>query len=357
MQAEILGFVGFTQQEKDVLAPREAATITEYLRALLAGASSDIAEFNTDLQTHLTDYADPHKVGQSASFLESVYTFLYGYYTDISDTPMSYSSFKEMARTPVWFDFVRKLIVDHNLFVQCNGITGDVTLPVGLDTASADPNATSPTAVASGISSIDTFLSQRGSITGWNTFSDANALGLNANMLKPKFYSRRDTPLLVTGTDLLDGCQSLNNLDLSGDGWPLMIGLRLGVGKTPTDTEVGVLSVASDSKTFTVSYNPVKQTLTVTTTIDGVPAIGPISVPTGIVWMTLSAASLVVSAQQTQGVQDTATDISSAAIAALKSLSITQNPNARGGVADLLGIAVFAGIVDTDALYRQSAYL
>ena len=357
MQAEILGFVGFTQQEKDVLSPREAATITEYLRALLEGASADLTLLTTSLNSHLSDYDDPHKVGQSKSFLESVYQFLYGYYKDITDAPMSYADFKQMATTPIWLDFVRRLITDHNLFVATKGITGDVTLPVGLDTASVDPLASASTATATGITSIDDFLSKRGGLTGWNTFASGNDLTLNSNFLRPRFYIRKELPLLLTSDAFLKDFLSVTDMDLSDDMLPIHVGLRLGAGKAPTAGMADILSFTIDAHTVTLSYDPVAKSLEVKTTLDGFATIGPVDVPTGIVWVGLTADAITITTQQTQSVTDLTTDITTVPLGTPKSMSILQPTATTGNEVNILAMAVFTGVLDADAIQRQTAYL
>ena len=356
MQAEILGFVGFTQQEKDVLSPREAATITEYLRALLSGATSDITQFSTDLQAHLADYNDPHKVGKSASFLESVYVALYGYYTEMTADPMTYVAFKDMATTPVWFDFVRRLIADYNLYSVTKGITGSVSLPVGLDAAQADPLSTSTSVTATGITSVDDFLTKKGGLTGWDTFSAGDGLGTNVNLLRPKFYVRRDIPLIVTGTDPFSDFQSVTNVSCNSDPLPVVIGLRLGVGKKPTDGMTDILSLLIDDQTITVSYDPVTQMLEVKTSEASLPNTTPVSVPTGIVWVEISSTQITVYTQTTQGVTSAVTALP-VVLSSVKSLSVLQPTTIRGDQINIIALAVFTGISDTASLCSQTAYL
>ena len=356
MQAEILGFVGFTQQEKDVLSPREAATITEYLRALLSGATSDITQLSTDLQAHLADYNDPHKVGQSASFLESVYTSLYGYYTEMTTTPMSYADFKKMAATPTWLDFVRRLISDYNLYTATKGVTGDVSLSVGLDAAQVDPSATAETTTASGLTSIDDFLTKKGGLTGWDTFSSGDNLGTNGNLLRPKVYVRRDMPPLVTGTDPFTDFQSVTDMEDVADALPLVIGLRLGVGKNPTDGMTDIVSVLVDDQTLTVSYDPITKMIEVKTTEASLTSTAPVSVPTGVAWVVVESNQITI---YTQGAQEIASAVTAlpTALTAVKSMSLLQPTTTRGDQVNIIALAVFTGISDTAALCSQTAYL
>lgn len=356
MQANLLGFVGFTRQERDILDAREAATITEYLRLLLVDARDGLIKSQTGLQAHVADEDDPHHTGKSKSFLNSLYRLLYQYYTELSTNPVSFTEFVALANTPVWLDFVRRLLVNHRLY-QIAQAQGSPALPVSVDLGTCDPNDDAQTTTSAGFSSIDDFFSNAGKLSGWAPRSTANNLGLTTVSHRPVLYARRGLPFIATSDQSLSDFLSITDIDLTAEAYPLHIGLRVGRGIAPEAGPVDLCAITTDAGIFTITYDPVSRGISVIVPIDDMAAVPAMTAPTGVFWITLDQTSLRLSAQGPQSGISNFLQFETTTLGAVKSFSLLQDIERRGYLVNLLSVAVFAGISSLDDVYAQNSYL
>lgn len=357
MQANLLGFVGFTRQETDVLSKKEAATITEYLRAIFETVGGDRQTLTQTLSDHENDFDDPHETGKSATFLKSVYQVLYQYYCDLSSDPVSYDTFLTMTTSVVWGSFLRRLITDHALFLtaSADGATG--TLPATVDTGNTDPNAASPLGSFGPVSSIDDFFKDRAATPGWNVLSTTDDLSIIPNHLPPKIYVRPGLPLLVASNDPSKLFLRQQTIDLTGETLPITIGLRLGRGRVAQSQSCDLMTLTLDDGDYTISYDAVEKTLVVSTPSKTVSTTTAVTLPTGVVWVTMDPMQITVAAQGLQDVSvmtQALTDISPKSIRSLTLLQRLCDPSEPVAINAL---AVFTGMVDHVAVCSQSSYL
>lgn len=359
MSASIIGFVGFTQQESDILDPREAATITEYLRSMFESGALGIKTLSADLSAHIADYNDPHRTARSVTFITSVYGLLYKYYCDISDeTPMGYTAFYEMMQSPILFELVRRILLNKTMFAATTSNQQVITFPNTVDRMYADPNAVAQPSTLTLYPDIERFFKALGGVTGWDTFAKGNALGMAANFVAPVFYARMGLPPIVTKTQWRSDFYSLTDLVIPEVDFPITMALRLGSGSVSTTDPVDILSFSFDQGNYILQWNPSTTTLSLVASNQPTQTLLSISAPTGTTWLEITPTGMIVASLSGQTYNRQTYDIpKGTTLSNFGSFSILQPLTGVPQKVSIFALTLFSGVMDSDLTRLQSLYL
>lgn len=359
MTADIVGFVGFTRQENDLLDPKEAATITEYLRSMYESGALGLATLSADLSAHVNDYDDPHRTAQSPVFLASVESLLYQYYCDISDeTPMAQDAFSEMLKSPLLLEFARRLIVDQSIFDKITSDNETLTLPTTEDNLYADPNATAQTSTAKLYPDIVSFLKALGGLTGWNSFAKGNTISTGANYVRPYIYGRIGLVPIISKSKNVNKLNSLEDLPIDTADLPITICARMGHGTTTPNAPVDIVSIVFGSETYTVQWDQSANTVTVNNSSNTAAAALTVPVSTGTFWLEFDQTGIFLAAYDGTTYNRTSyTFASGETLGAPSVFNVLQPLMGRPQDVTLFSVALFAGVIDSDLIGLQTEYL